>query len=449
MTGVAAARGALFDPGREARDPAVRAEESLLQLRRQLARCYAEIPFYTRHWDAAGFHPDQVRTWTDFTSRCPVVKKSQLVADQAAHPPYGSYLGIPTGDIARVQSSSGTSGVPTIYGVGTADWIRSGHVFAMTQWAMGVRPDDLVQFAFPFSLFFGGWGVLRGAEELGATTFPIGAADTRRHVELMYHLGSTVIQATPSYLLHMAEVARELGHDPAASPLRRAVVGGEAGGSIPSTRARLLETWGLQSVCDSGSTSEMFPFCTNTECTEMTGPHLWNDEVWTEVVDGADPSRALPEGERGAVVYTHLWRTSQPMIRFAPGDAAVLTSDPCACGRTYPRLAGGILGRTDDMVVVRGVNVYPSAIEHAIRETVGLGLEFRVFVDRDAEMDELCVHAEVADGGVVDDAELHARAAAALRYHCQVRVGLELAAPGSFERTTMKAKRLVDRRAGT
>jgi phenylacetate-CoA ligase len=441
-----------FDPERETMPRAQRAEASLAQLKVQLQRSYARIPFYRRIWDAHGFHPDQVRTWDDFTARCPTITKKLLVADQVEHPPFGSYLGIERSEIVRVHGSTGTSGTPTLYGVGREDWERAGHVFAITQWAMGVRPSDVVQFAFPFSIFFGGWGVLYGAEKIGAACFPIGFADTQRHVQLLYRLGSTVIEATPSYLLHMAEVAEELGFDPAASPLRRAIVGGEPGGSIPSTRARIMERWGLESVCDSGSTSEMFPFCTNTECTEMAGPHLWLDEVWTEVVDPADHSRPLPEGERGAVIYTHLWRTSQPMIRFAPGDATIMTSEPCACGRTYPRLPGGILGRLDDMLVVRGVNVYPSAIEHALREIEGLGLEFRVFVDRHEHMDEISVETEVADANtaVLHDetkrAELRARAAEALRYHCQVRIDVTLVEPGTFERTTLKARRVVDRR---
>jgi phenylacetate-CoA ligase len=437
-----------FDQERECREAGEREAASLAQLRLQLGRCYERIPFYRRHWDAAGFHPDQVGSWEDFSARCPTIDKQMLVADQAEHPPFGSYLGIDPAEVARVQASSGTSGTPTLYGVGAEDWQRAGQVFAMTQWAMGVRPDDVVQFAFPFSLFFGGWGVLYGAEQIGATCFPIGAADTRRHVELLFALGSTVLEATPSYMLHMGEVADELGYDPAASPLRRAVVGGEPGGAIPSTRARILELWGLDTVCDSGSTSEMFPFCTTSECEEMQGPHLYSDEVWTELVDPADASTAVAEGERGSTVYTHLWRSSQPMIRFASHDAAILSREPCPCGRTYPRLLGGVLGRDDDMLLVRGVNVYPSAIERALRETDGLGLEFRIFVDRAGEMDEVTVQAEPAGAGGEDGAELSRRAEAALRHRCHVRIGCEVVDPGSFERTTLKARRVVDRRSG-
>jgi len=437
-----------WDEKRETLLAAERSTVSLKRLQSQLQDCYARIPFYRRHWDRAGFHPDQVRTWEDFSRRCPVIDKKMLVADQSAYPPFGSYLGINRVDICRVHASSGTKGTPTFYGVGGADWARAKEIFALTQWAMGVRPDDVVQIAFPFSLFFGGWGVLYGAEAVGATCFPIGASDTKRHVELLFRLESTVLEATPSYVLHMAEVARELGFDPRRSKIKHLIVGGEAGGSIPSTRQRMLDAWDAQSVCDSGSTSEMFPFCTNSECTEMTGPHLFNDEVWTEIVDSDDPGRLLPEGERGALVYTHLWRTSQPMIRFASGDAATMSYDPCACGRTYPRLPHGVLGRVDDMLVVRGVNVYPSTIEHALRTIGTLGLEYRVFIDRYGELDEVTVHVELREP--IEDPEservLNTQVQEALRYHCQVRLGVVLEPPQTFERTTMKAQRLVDRR---
>lgn len=279
----------------------------------------------------------------------------------------------------------------------------------------------------------------------------MGLADTSKHVEMIYRLQSEIIEATPSYLFYMAEVARELGHDPQNSPLRRAIVGGEPGGSVGSTRARLLETWGLESVCDSGSTSEMFPFCTNTECTEMTGPHLYNDEVWTEVVDPDDLNQPLPEGERGALVYSHLWRNSQPMIRFAPNDAAIISSEPCGCGRTYPRLPYGVIGRLDDMLVIRGANVYPSAIEQALREIEGLGLEFRIFVDRTGELDQMKVQCEVEDDNMAPCGsplreQLSQRANEIVRHHCHIRVPVELVDNGTFERTTLKAKRVIDTR---
>lgn len=438
-----------WDPKRELMHPAEREAASLALLKQQLQRAYAELPFYRRHWDSHGFHPDQVRSFADFTQRCPVITKSMLVSSQAGNPPFGDYLGIRPDEVYRIHGSSGTSGTPTMYGVSRRDWDDARAIFALTHWSMGVRPRDIVHFAFPFGMFFGGWGQLYAAESVGATLLPLGAASTRTHVEVMYRMGSTVIEGTPSYMLHMAEVARELGYDPAASPLRRAICGGEPGGSIPTTRARILETWGLETACDSGTSSEMFPFCTSTDCTEMNGLHVYNDEIWTEIVDPEDPSRAMPEGEVGDVVYTHLRRESQPMIRFAVGDRSFLSSQPCPCGRTYPRLPRGLLGRADRTLVIRGANIYPSQIEHALREVDGLGLEFRVHVSRTGALDEIAVRVELAENLPGDSSartQIARTAEAALRHHCAIRIPVELVAPGTFERATMKANRVIDER---
>jgi phenylacetate-CoA ligase len=438
-----------WDAARETADPAERHAASLEQLRVQLRRCYHELPFYRRHWDAAGFHPDQATSWEAFTQRCPIVTKHDLVADQAEHPPFGSYLGVDESEIWRIHGSSGTSGTPTLYGVTLDDWERGKEIFAITHWAMGVRPSDRVHFVFPFGMFFGGWAMLMAAETVGAACLPMGQAETTRHLEMIERVGATVIEGTPSYMLHMAEVAEQIGYDTRTSPVKRALVGGEPGGSIPSTRERILDVWGLESVCDSGTSSEMFPFCTQADCTEMNGLHIYCDEVWTEIVDLEDPHRLAPEGEIGNTVYTHLWRRSQPMIRYAVADRAALVHDPCPCGRTYPRLPGGLLGRSDDVLVIRGANVYPSAIERALREVDGLGLEFRILVTRDGAMDEVIVRAEVADdldGDAARRAELQARAAAALKHRCLIRIPIELVAPNTFERATLKARRVIDER---
>lgn len=437
-----------WNPERELRDPAEREAASLAQLQRQLNRAY-ELPFYRRHWDAHGFHPDQVTTFDDFTKRCPIITKKMLVADQAEYPPFGSYLGIDPRDIWRIHGSSGTSGTPTMYGVARQDWDQAREIFALTHWASGVRPHDIVHFAFPFGLFFGGWAMLYAAESVGATVLPMGAADTRRHVETIYKLGCTVVEATPTYMLHMAEVAREVGYDPAQSPLRIFLSGGEPGGSIPSTRKLLLETWGLTTVCDAGTTSEMFPFVTNAECDRMNGTHVYNDEVWTEIVHSDDPHSLVPEGETGNIVYTHLWRISQPMIRFSSNDLSYLSSEPCPCGRTYPRMPRGLLGRADDMLVIRGVNVFPSSVEHALRAIDGLGTEFRVRVSREGTMDEINVEAELApgfSGSEQDREQVRHRAAAELQYRCHLRIPVSLVAPGSFERAVLKSRRVIDER---
>ncbi|GAA1870988.1 phenylacetate--CoA ligase [Pseudonocardia alni subsp. carboxydivorans] len=451
-----------WDAGRETRDPRDRDAVVLERIRHQLHYVYERLPFYRRHYDAHGFHPDDVRSLADFTAKVPVVTKRMLVADQAEHPPFGSYtrdFSGPDGStgIARIHGSSGTSGTPTLYAVSQGDWDRAADVHAMAQWCAGVRPDDIAQVGFPFGLFFGGWGVLQGLERIGATVFPLGVTDSERHVELIGRLGSTVFTATPSYCVHLLSVAERMGVDLAAGSVRTLLVGGEPGGSLPGTRRLIEQGWGA-TVVDAGSTSEMYPFQTSVGCTAGTGTHLITDEVHVEVVAPDDPHTAVPVGGRGAVVYTHLWRESQPMIRFAPGDETYLADDPCPCGRTYPRMPEGVLGRLDDMLVVRGANVFPSAVETALRSIDGLGPEFRIRVARPAALDEITVQAEVsaptaaALAGLSDadaDAarrEIAGRTEQALRRAVAITVPVELLDPGTLPETTFKARRVVDER---
>ena len=240
----------------------------------------------------------------------------------------------------------------------------------MAQWCGGIRPDDIVQIGFPFGLFFGGWGVVQGVEVIGATLFPLGVTESERHLQFLQRLGSTVFSATPSYCIHLLSVAESMGIDLRESAVHHLLVGGEPGGSLPGTREIIERGWGARLI-DAGSTSEMYPFQTNVGCDAGTGTHLFTDEVFTEVVDKDDRNAPVPMGTRGAVVYTHLWRDSQPMIRFAPGDESYMTDEPCPCGRTYPRLPEGVLGRLDDMLVIRGANIFPSAIETGLRSVDG------------------------------------------------------------------------------
>ncbi|MCE0766118.1 phenylacetate--CoA ligase family protein [Pseudonocardia kujensis] len=428
-----------WDEERETIDPAKRDALILDRVQHQLRYAYAELPFYRRHYDEHGFHPDQVRSLEDFTTKVPVITKKMLVADQAAHPPFGSYArDLPPGGIARIHGSSGTSGVPTLYAVSKADWERAGEVHAMAQWCAGVRPDDVVQVGFPFGLFFGGWGVVQGAERIGATLFPIGITDSQKHLELIGRLGSTVFSATPSYCIHLLSVAEDLGIDLRRSTIRHLLVGGEPGGALPGTRKIIEEGWGAIAA-DAGSTSEMYPFQTSVGCEAGTGTHLYTDEVLTEVVSSEDLNVPVPVGERGAVVYTHLWRDSQPMIRFAPGDETYLATDPCPCGRTYPRMPEGVLGRLDDMLVIRGANVFPSAVETALRSVAGLGPEFRIRVRKEGALDEMTVEAE-------GDASLQGPTEEALKRVLGIRVPAVLLAPGTLPETTFKARRVVDER---
>src|SRR5712692_7894651 len=247
---------------------------------------------------------------------------------------------------------------------------------------------------------------------------------------------------TPSYALHFADTARREGIDPRSVGFRVLFFSGEPGAGIPSTKKQIEETFGAACI-DMGSTAEMSPWMTDGECGARGGMHLWQDIVYTEVCD-PKTFQPLSYGSEGTPVYTHLERTSQPMIRFVAGDLTRWTDAPCACGRTYPRLPQGIYGRIDDMFIVRGENIYPSAIEDVLRAIDGFGGEFRVIISRREAMDDLLVRAEIATG--CDALALEREMRERLQARLGVRPRLELVAQGTLPRTEFKAKRVIDDR---
>lgn len=425
----------------------------LQRLVAQLEYAYNKLPFYRRLYDSYGVEPADIRSMDDFTKRVPVVTKDMLREDQLLHPPFGSASGVEPEEILRVYASSGTTGTPTLYGISASDWNRAAEAQAMAAWAMGVRPDDVVHFLFPFGMFVGGWAILHGTTAIGATNFPAGALDSQKHIDMMRQLGSTVLAGTPSYCLHLAEVAKETGFDLSTLPVHTLIVGGEPGGSLEGPRTAIRKAFGDVRIMDTGNTSECFPTQMNSTCTEETGVHVFEDEVHLQVVDRDDVSIQQPDGERGAAVYTTLWRESQPMIRFWSGDETFLVRDPCPCGRTYPRLPQGLIGRLDDMLLVRGANVYPSAVEDTMRRVTGVGAEYRLVVEKDGAMDELLIESEWDPHWLqaqpdVDAArhQLQVSLQSALRKTTGLRCEIRLLEPGTHEAQLFKARRVVDRR---
>ncbi len=441
---------AFWDRAKETRSRSEREAEILACLQRQLHYVYEALPFYRRHYDKQGFKPEHVKTLEDFTKRVPVITKPMLRDDQAAHGPFGQYLGADLKDIARVHGSSGTSGKPTLYAFSKADWDYIADVMAQGLHTCGVRRGDVVQLATVFSLFMGGWGALLGVERLGATAFPLGAGETERQLELMHRIGSTVLITTPTYALHMLETARGMGYDTAASPLRLGIFIGEPGSSIPGTRQALEQGWGIE-VRDMATTSEMTPWATNAECEAGHGVHVIQDEVWTEIVAKDDANRLMPDGESGAIVYTHLKRKSQPMIRFYAGDESHMTYEPCSCGRTYPRLPAGVYGRLDDMLLIRGANVYPSQVQRSLLEVPGTGVEFKIVLEKKGALDHATVLVERDPSLAPDDienfsAELKDRIRRKLKNDTAVNFEVDILPPNTLERALSKAKRVDDRR---
>ena len=420
----------------------------LPKLRAQLKYAYERAPLYKKKWDKAGIKPEDIRSMEDF-EQIPFLTKEEIRQDQEENPPFGSYLCVPREDVQRVHGTSGTTGRPTVFGIGKDDMERIAEAHARIMWGFGMRQQDMVFIGSFFSLYMGSWGALGGAERLGAICFPFGAGvsgQTERGVNWILETKPTIFYGTPSYSLYLAETAKAMGVDPAKDfNFRILFFSGEPGAGIPSTKKWIEETY--SAICiDSGSTAEMTPWMTNCECEFRQGMHLWQDIVYAELVDSATKER-VPYGKEGVTVYTHLERTSQPMIRFWAGDISMWVNDPCPCGRTYPRLPKGIYGRVDDMFVVRGENVYPSAIEDVIRGIEGFGEEYRIIITREKTMDELIVQAEYArgvDSEVVSqlkkklENELGARG---------LRTVVQMTEPGSLERTEFKAKRVIDKRS--
>jgi phenylacetate-CoA ligase len=432
----------------ETMDPEEREQRVILpKLRAQLKYAYEKAPLYRRKWDEAGVKPEDIRSLEDF-EQIPFLTKEEMRQDQKENPPFGSYLCVPPEALQRVHGTSGTTGRPTAFGISKDDMERIAEAHARIMWGFGMRPHDMVFIGSFFSLYMGSWGALVGAERLGATCFPFGAGvpgQTERGIHWILETKPTVFYGTPSYSLYLAEMAKGMGIDPAKDfNFRILFFSGEPGAGIPSTKKRIEETYG--GICiDSGSTAEMTPWMTNCECEFRQGMHLWQDIVYAELVDPVSKKR-VPYGKEGVTVYTHLERTSQPMIRFWAGDISLWVNEPCPCGRTYPRLPKGIYGRADDMFVVRGENVYPSAIEDVIRGIEGFGEEYRIIITREKTMDELVIQAEYAKGVTPEGIpQLKQKLEHELKVR-GLRAVVQMMEPGSLERTEFKAKRVIDKR---
>ncbi len=435
---------------RETMDPGEREAAIVERLRQVMAYAYARAPFYRRKWDQAGVHPDHVRTLEDF-ERVPVVTKAELRESQARAAPFGDYLCIPESEIHHIHGTSGTTGRPTVFAIGRDDWQAIANNQARVMWGMGIRPGDMVFIASFFSLYMGSWGTLIGAERLHAKSFPFGAGVpgmTARSAMWMKLIKPKAFYATPSYALHLAEVARDEGIEPREFGLQILFFSGEPGASIPSVRQRIEDIYGGR-VIDSGSMAEMSPWMNLAGSRETDGMLLWQDMVYTEVCDPKTYAR-VPYGDRGTPVYTHLERTSQPMIRLASGDLTHWVEGPGPCGRTYPMLPAGVYGRIDDMFTIRGENIYPGAIDSVLNDIPGYGGEHRIVISREGAMDELLVRMaadkSVFQAGDAAVADLRGKAESELRTVLGVRAQVEVVAADVIPRTEFKARRVVDDR---
>lgn len=436
-------------PQRETMDEELREQAILARIQQVMGYAYDHSPFYRRKWDAAGCLPADVRSLSDFEN-VPPVTKEDIRLDQAEHPPYGDYLCVQRTEVVRVLGTSGTTGRPTAFGISVRDWRSIANAHARVMWSMGIRPTDMVFIGSAFSLYAGSWGALIGAERLGAAAFAFGAGipgQTLRAVEWMLQMQPTVFYGTPSYALRLAEVARDKGVDPKEFGLRILFFSGEPGASIPTIRGEIEQVYGGK-VFDSGSMAEMSPWMNLGETTGSAGMLCWQDIVYTEVVDPSSFAR-VDYGCEGTPVYTHLERTSQPMIRLLSNDLTRWERGPSACGRTYPTLPRGIYGRIDDQFTVRGENIQPTAIEEIVRQLPAYGGEHRIIVSREDAMDTLVVQIEYGadlDGDERAIAEFRKAAESDLRTCLGVRTVVSPLPTNTLERAEFKARRVIDQR---
>ena len=395
------------------------------------AQLLASNGFVGRKWRDAGIQSvEDLRGWGDF-QRVPLTRKAELVDDQAANPPFGTNLTFPLERYVRVHQTSGTRGAPIRWLDTQESWEWWARCWEFVLRGAGVEPRDRVFFPFSFGLFIGFWAGFEGVRALGALAIPGGGQDSTTRLASMEALGATVLVCTPSYALHLAEVARERSIDLERLPVRITVHAGEPGAGIPSVRARIEGAWGARTY-DHGGMTEIGAY--GYECAERGGLHVNESEFIAEVID---PVTAAPARD-GELVLTNLGRVGSPAIRYRTGDHVRLAERPCPCGRTFVRLEGGILGRLDDMLIVRGVNVFPAAIEGVVRRFPAID-EFQIEVFRAGELDEVRVLVEVGD------ATGASRLQEALRATLGIRFEVTPVPLRSLPRYELKARRVVRR----
>jgi phenylacetate-CoA ligase len=409
------------------------------RLRSVVRFVYAHSDFYRQRFKEAGVAPDDIKELSDVT-KLPFTTKIDLRNTY----PTGMFC-LPGDWVVRYHVSSGTTGKPTVVGYTQGDvdmWTDS---LARALTSIGLGRGDVIQVGYGYGLFTGGLGLHYGAEKIGATVLPIGAGNTERQIELMQDLGSTAIACTPSYFLYINEVAQKMGISIREdTKLKAGIFGAEPWSD--ETRKRIEEATGIKAY-DIYGTSEMSgPLF--TECHLQDGIHVWADLFLIEAVD-PKTGEQVEDGERGELVVTTLDKWAFPLIRYRIGDLTIVNNEPCECGRAHPRIMR-ILGRTDDMIVVRGINVFPSQIESVLMRIPEVGENYQIIVDRKGPLDVMMVKVEVTESTfsdkIADLMSLSRVVSRELKGVLNITAEVELVEPGTIPRSMGKAQRVIDKR---
>ncbi len=415
-------------------------ELQLERLKAIVKYAYERVPFYRKKFDEVGIKPEDIKSLEDiryipFTSK----------ADLREVYPFGMFA-LPLSEIVEIHSSSGTTGKPVVMGYTRRDLETWKEVMARSLVAFGVTKEDIIQIAYGYGLFTGGLGFHYGALTLGATIVPASAGNTRRQIELMKDFGTTVIACTPSYALYLAEYAKdEMGIDPRTLKLRAGSFGAEMW--TEEMRREIENRFGLKAYNVYGLTEIIGPGVAH-ECLEQNGLHIWEDHFYPEIID-PETGEPLPEGTKGELVLTTLTKEGVPMIRFRTRDITAFIPGTCPCGRTGRRIAR-IQGRTDDMIKVRGVMLFPYQIEKAILEVQGVEPHYQIILTRPQHLDEIEVQVEMSKEVFSDDVKtienLRKKLEKRIEETVGIRVKVTLVEPKSLPRSEGKAKRVIDKR---
>ncbi len=412
----------------------------LERLQKLVARVYDKVPYYRGKMDKVGVKPKDIRTLEDIRL-LPFTTKEDLRQNY----PFGLFT-VPMDEIVRLHASSGTTGKPTVVGYTKEDIKLWAGLMARSLSAAGVTSKDIIQNAYGYGLFTGGLGAHYGAEELGATVIPISGGQTKRQITIMRDFGSTVLLSTPSYAMNLAEVMIESGVDPADLPLRVGVFGAEPWSEgmrhdlEKRLRIKAIDIYGLSEIIGPGVAVECIE--------EQKGLHIFEDHFLPEIVD-QNTFEPLPMGETGELVFTTLTKTAFPVIRYRTKDISRLSDTLCSCGRTMLRMPK-VSGRTDDMLIIRGVNVFPSQIEQVLMSIEGVEPHYLIIVDRQGAMDTMEVQVEVSENIFSDEIKDMVSITKRIQADIKDLIGstckITMVEPKTIKRSEGKAQRVIDKR---
>ena len=422
-----------------------RGELSALQLERMqqsVRHAAGSIPFYRKSFAEAGVSPDDLSSFEELT-KFPFVTKQDM---RDAYP-FGLFA-LPPKDVKRIHASSGTTGQATVVGHSASDLKNWGDCFARGIYMVGGSEESTIQVSYGYGLFTGGLGAHAGGEAVGCAVVPTSSGNTKRQVQIMRDFGVDILACTPSYALLIADTAIEMGYDPATEfKISGGIFGAEP--ASENMRKEIARKLGIQ-YCDVYGLSEIMGPGVAMECGEMSGLHVAEDHFYVEIID-PETLEPVPDGEYGELVITTLTRECCPLVRYRTRDVTRIIEGTCACGRTHRRI-DKIVGRTDDMMIIRGVNVFPSQIEQVITQFPEIATQYQIILTNKGPLDAIQLNVETAADFPFDEIRrlenLKKRLASELKSNLQISVDIKIVEPKSIERSEGKAKRIIDLREG-